>query len=77
MFQVVGTCLLQVHTYLNAYAADRRASLPHRHLHRVNQLYRAACNTTLEASKQGDDAELHRYVEMMSACCSHSLNTAI
>ncbi|KAA6426392.1 MAG: GPI ethanolamine phosphate transferase 3-like, partial [Trebouxia sp. A1-2] len=32
----------QVHTYLNAYAAHGRASLPKAHLHHLNQLYQQA-----------------------------------
>lgn len=60
--------MLQVHTYLNTYAADRRASLPSRDLERVNQLYRAACHVKLGEAKQRGDAGLDRYVEMAYVC---------
>lgn len=72
---VLNPCLLQVHTYLNTYAADRRASLPYRDLQRVNQLYSAACNATSEEAKQNnEDADLHRYVEMHWMCCGNGAN---
>jgi len=44
--------VLQVHTYLNAYAARGRASLPKAHLHHLNQLYQKAV-----ASNKSDCSE--------------------
>ena len=61
--------MLQVHTYLNTYAAARRASLPSRDLERVNQLYRAASDVKLGDAKQGGDADLDRSVVMAYVLC--------
>ena len=69
--------LLQVHTYLNTYAADRRASLPSGDLQRVNHLYSAACDVKLEEAKQGGDADLDRYIEIQRPASSYGMNSAI
>ena len=48
--------MLQVHTYLNAYASDRRASLPQKELTKVNRLYQAALDGKLDQAEQQDEA---------------------
>lgn len=68
--------MLQVHTYLNTYAADRRASLPSGDLQRVNHLYSAACDVKLEEAKQGGDADLDRYIEIQRPASSYGTNPA-
>ena len=46
VYEYSEQCCLQVHTYLNAYAADKRAHLPKAQLQRLNKLYQVAVNAS-------------------------------